>query len=372
MRVLVLNAGSSSLKIRLLGPRNELLADRSVELRGAPDVHEVATQLAEIAGVDAIGHRVVHGGTDLIEPVILDEDVEQRIASLAPLAPSHQAAAIAVIHAARDAFPDVPAVACFDTAYHATLSRAAFTYALPAVWRERWHLRRYGFHGLSHSYAARRAAELLDADERALRVVSCHLGAGASLCASQGGRSIDTTMGFTPLEGLVMATRSGSVDPGLLLWLLTVAGLDAAHVGRQLGENSGLAGLSGGSGDMRDILAARATGDDHAHLAFDVYVHRLVREVAAMTASLGGLDALVFTGGVGEHAPAVRAATAERLGFLGVAIDPERNTAATGGDADVGAPDGAAATLVVEAREDLEIARHTRSLLVDTHAPPTP
>ena len=372
MRVLVLNAGSSTLKIRLLGPRNELLADRSVELRSAPDVHQVAAQLAEIQGVDAIGHRVVHGGTDLTEPVILDDDIEQRIASLAPLAPSHQAAALVMIHAARDAFPAVPAVACFDTAYHATLSPSASTYAVPAAWRDRWHLRRYGFHGLSHSYAARRAAELLETDRHALRVISCHLGAGASLCASQGGRSIDTTMGFTPLEGLVMATRSGSVDPGLVLWLLTVAGLDAAHVGRELEEHSGLAGLSGGSGDMRDVLAARETGDEHAHLAFDVYVHRLVREIAAMTASLGGLDALVFTGGVGEHAPAVRAATAERLGFLGVAIDPERNTAATEGDADVGGPDAPVATLVVVAREDLEIARGTRSLLARNNGPATP
>lgn len=366
MRVLVLNAGSSSLKLRLLGHRDEILVDDSFEPCTAPDIDNLAARLAEIRGVDAVGHRIVHGGADLTEPVMLDDDVQHRIALLAPLAPSHQTRALAAIRAARAAFPAIPAVACFDTAYHATLSPAASTYALPAIWRDRWHLRRYGFHGLSHSYATRRAAELVGADGQALRVVSCHLGAGASLCASQGGRSVDTTMGFTPLEGLVMATRSGSVDPGLLLWLLTTAGLDAEHVGRELEEHSGLAGLSGGSGDMRDVLAARASGDEHAHLAFDVYVHRLVREIAAMAASLLGLDVLVFTGGVGEHAPAVRAAAAERLGFLGVAVDPGRNATAIGGDANIGALDAPVATLVVEAREDLEIARHTRLVLGGT------
>ena len=223
----------------------------------------------------------------------------------------------------RRRLPDVPAVACFDTAFHATLPAAAATYALPAEWRRRWGLRRFGFHGLSHQYAARRAAELvgrpLPAPDRQLPP-----GRGASLCAVAGGRSVDTTMGFTPLEGLVMNTRSGSVDPGLVLWLITEAGLAPAEVAEALEQESGLAGLSGTSGDLREIGAGT--------LAVDVYVHRLRREIAAMVAALGGLDVLVFTGGVGEHVPAVRAAAAGGLGFLGVgstrpATPPPRPTA---------------------------------------------
>ena len=372
MRVLVLNAGSSSLKVRLLGHDNELVADHSLERWPDPDVDQLAAHLRAINGVDAMGHRVVHGGADLTQPVLLNDEVEQRIASLAALAPLQQERALVAIRAARAAFPFIPAVGCFDTAYHTTLSPAASTYALPAVWRGRWDIHRYGFHGLSHSYAARRAAELSGRDTRDLQVVSCHLGAGASLCASRGGRSVDTTMGFTPLEGLVMATRSGSVDPGLLLWLLTAGGLSPEDVSRELEESSGLAGLGGGSGDMRDILARSESGDEQAQLAFDVYLHRLVREIAAMVASLRGLDVLVFTGGVGEHAHPVRAAAAERLGFLGVTVDPERNAAAISGDASIGALDARVATLVIEAREDIEIARHTRSLLAGSHTGATP
>jgi acetate kinase len=357
MRVLVVNTGSSSLKVRLLGDADELLADRQVERWAADDPASVGEALRDIGGVEAVGHRVVHGGLDLRDPVLIDDHVVRRIDALSSLAPLHQPRAQAGIRAVRAALPNVPAVACFDTAYHATLPPAAATYALPAAWRARWGLRRYGFHGLSHAYAARRAAELLSLDS--LRVVTCHLGAGASLCASWAGRSIDTTMGFTPLEGLVMATRSGSVDPGLLLWLVTDAHLAADEVTRVLEKESGLAGLSGTSGDMRDVLAARASGNESAALAFDVYVHRLVQETARMAASLGGLDALVFTGGVGEHVPEVRAAAAQGLAFLDVGVDPERNTGAHG-DANVTAPGAPVTTLVVEAREDLEIARQTR------------
>ena len=269
--------------------------------------------------------------------------------------------AVAAIRAVQAALPDVPAVACFDTAFHASLPPAAATYALPRQWTARWGLRRYGFHGLSHSYAARRARELVAADESA-RTVTCHLGAGASLCAVQDGRSVDTTMGFTPLEGLVMATRSGSVDPGLVLWLVNEAGLGAAEVGRMLEGASGLAGLSGTSGDAREVLTRAREGDQPAVLAFAVYVHRLRREIAAMVAALGGLDVLVFTGGVGEHSPPVRAAAAAGLGFLGVALDGAANDATTA-DGEIGAPDAGARTVVVTAREDLEIARQTRAAL---------
>jgi acetate kinase len=302
---------------------------------------------------DAVGHRVVHGGPDLREATVLDDGVVAAIEALTPLAPLHQPRALAGIRAVQAALPDVAAVACFDTAFHATLPEAAATYALPEDWRRQWPLRRFGFHGLSHQYSVRRAGELLGRPAPR-RIVTCHLGAGASLCAVLDGRSVDTTMGFTPLEGLVMNTRAGSVDPGLVLWLVNEAGLAPAEVADGLERHSGLAGLSGTSGDLREI----GTGT----LAFDVYVHRLRREIAAMVAALGGLDALVFTGGVGEHQPAVRAAAGAGLGFLGVDIDSEANDAVTG-DAEIGAAGAPVRTLVVTAREDLEISRQVRHLV---------
>jgi acetate kinase len=301
---------------------------------------------------DAIGHRVVHGGPDLQSATLLDGGVMAAIEALTPLAPLHQPRALAGIRAVQAALPGVPAVACFDTAFHATMPAAASTYALPEEWRRRWPLRRFGFHGLSHQYAVRRAGELLGGVPA--RVVTCHLGAGASLCAVLDGRSVDTTMGFTPLEGLVMNTRAGSVDPGLVLWLIEQAGLAPAEVADGLERRSGLAGLSGTSGDLRQIGTRT--------VAFDVYVHRLRREIAAMAAALGGLDALVFTGGVGEHQPAVRAAAGAGLGFLGVEVDHDRN-ADTAGDGEIGAAGAPAHTLVVAAREDLEITRQVREVL---------
>jgi acetate kinase len=346
VRVLVVNAGSSSLKLRLLGPRDELETERDL----APD--DGAALQAALAGMpapDAVGHRVVHGGARFRDAVRVDDGVAAALRELTDLAPLHQPAALAGMAAVGRALPDVPAVACFDTAFHATLPAAAATYALPAEWRERFGLRRFGFHGLSHAYASRRAA--------APRVVSCHLGAGASLAAVRDGVCVDTTMGFTPMEGLVMATRAGSVDPGLVLWLLRHGvGADALEQG--LDREGGLRGLAG-DGDMRAVLA-REDGD--ARLALDVYVHRLRAAVAAMAAALGGLDALVFTGGVGEHAPEVRARTAAGLGFLGVQLDAEANVQA-GADAEIGAPGAPARALVVTAREDLEVARQVRDVL---------
>jgi acetate kinase len=247
----------------------------------------------------------------------------------------------------------VPAVACFDTSFHATLPEAARTYALPAAWRDRWDLRRFGFHGLSHAWVARQ----VDAP----RLVSCHLGAGASLCAIHDGRSIDTTMGFTPLEGLVMATRSGSVDPGLVLWLQQHGGLGADAIAEALEHESGLLGLCG-TADMRAVLERAAAGDDRARLARDTYILRLRAGIAAMAAALGGLDALAFTGGVGERAPEIRALAAEGLAFLGVALDPEANTRAEP-DADISATGATVRTHVIAAREDREITRQVRTLL---------
>jgi acetate kinase len=242
------------------------------------------------------------------------------------------------------------------------MPEAAATYALPREWRARWAVRRYGFHGLSHAWVARRGPELLGRRRSAVRIVSCHLGAGASLCAIRDGRSIDTTMGFTPLEGLVMATRSGSVDPGLLLWLLERSRLSERELAQALEHESGLLGLAG-SADMREVLARRRAGEDRAALALEVYLHRLRAGIAAMVASLGGLDGLAFTGGVGERAAEIRARAVQGLEFLGLAIDPERNESAADGDAEISAEGARAATLVLRAREDVEIARQTRRVL---------
>jgi acetate kinase len=293
--------------------------------------------------------------------VRLDAEVAEALRALTPLAPLHQPAALTAAEAVGAALPDVPAVACLDTAFHAGIPAAAATYALPRAWRERHDLRRFGFHGLSHAYAARRAAELLGRPLRELRVVTCHLGAGASLAAVAGGRSVDTTMGFTPVEGLVMATRSGTVDPGLVAWLLQHGGLEVDELADALEHGSGLAGLAG-TPDMREVLRRADAGDAEAALARDVYLHRLRGLIAAMTASLGGLDALVFTGGVGERSSPIRTAAAAGLGFLGVAVDPARDAAAAG-DADVSAPGAAVRTLVVAAREDLEIAAQVRRVV---------
>jgi acetate kinase len=364
-RVLVVNAGSSSLKLSLLGPANQTLDSLDIDPWPGERTAQMTAFIAGLDGVGAVGHRVVHGGSRFRAAVVIDEDVRTAIADLTDLAPLHQPRALAGIDATAALLPGVPAVACFDTAFHATMPETAATYALPAAWRERFGLRRYGFHGLSHGYAARRAAELLGLSAPRLRVVTCHLGAGASLAAVASGRSVDTTMGFTPLEGLVMATRSGNVDPGLLVWLLREAHLSVAELGDGLERCSGLAGLAGlpgGSGDMRDVQAAADRGDHDARLAIGVYLHRLCGEIAAMTAAMNGLDALVFTGGIGEHDPAVRAAAATGLAFLGVTIDPDSNNAAQG-DADISAPGSAVRTAVITAREDIEIARQVRAVL---------
>ena len=363
MRILVVNAGSSSLKLRLVGDGDVLAGSAdlpAIDLEAGEPSPGVRAAVEGFGGIDAVGHRVVHGGTELVEPVVVGPDTLRRIEALTPLAPLHQPRCIAGIRWARHLLQGVPQVACFDTAFHAGMPPAAATYALPEAWRERWPLRRYGFHGLSHAWAARRAAELLGRPIDDLRTVTCHLGAGASLAAVAGGRSVDTTMGFTPLEGLVMATRSGSVDPGLVLWLQQQGGLGPEEVIDGLEHQSGLAGLAG-TADMREVLAGVERGDAPARLALDVYLHRLRAGIAAMAASLAGLDALVFTGGVGEHAPAVRAGAVEGLGFLGLRLGGTANAAATP-DARLDGGDGPA-ILVIAAREELEIARQVRVVL---------
>ncbi|MBV8161473.1 MAG: acetate/propionate family kinase [Acidimicrobiia bacterium] len=358
MRVLVVNAGSSSLKLRLLGPDDEVLADTEVQRwDGDPGHADIGEFVNGLTDVDAVGHRVVHGGSRFQSAIRLDEGVVAALEALTPLAPLHQPRALAGIRATATLLPDVVAVACFDTAFHATLPPAAATYALPAEWNERFGLRRFGFHGLSHAWAGRRASELLSRPEDGFRLVSAHLGSGASLCAIAGGRSVATTMGFTPLEGLVMATRSGDVDPGLLLYMLQRCGLGVDELADSLQQRSGLAGLSGTSGDMRDVLAAASGGDENAVLAYNVWLHRLRAGVAAMAAAMGGLDALSFTGGIGEHTARARADACSGLGFVGLTVDAEAN-ATTTADGVIGER-----VVVVTAREDRQIAAEVRALL---------
>jgi acetate kinase len=362
----VVNAGSSSLKVRALDDDDSVMAAFDLDpWDGTPDHRDLTEFLAGIADPGVVGHRVVHGGSRFTAATRIDDAVIAAIRDLTDLAPLHQPRALAGIQAASQALPGVPAVACFDTAFHASMPDAAATYALPAAWTQAFGLRRFGFHGLSHGYAVRHAAELLGREADQLRIVSCHLGAGASLAAVRAGRSVDTTMGFTPLEGLVMATRSGSVDPGLIVWLLRHGGLSVAEVAAGLEQASGLAGLArlpDGSGDMREVRRAADAGEVAAQLAIEVYLHRLRREIAAMAAAMNGLDALVFTGGIGEHQPRVRAAAAGSLGFLGVSIDSGRNHDASS-DAIISGSAAPVAVLVISAREDLEIARQSRAVL---------
>jgi len=362
VRVLVLNAGSSSLKLSLVGPDDEQLAEHEFEVaEGRLDDPAMAAAVRAMGAVDAAGHRVVHGGPRYPASVRIDTRVVEYLASISDLAPLHLPSALAGITVLRTLLPRVPAVACFDTAFHSRMPPEASTYAIPEAWRKQHGIRRYGFHGFSHAYASRRASEMLERPAADLRVVTCHLGAGASLAAVSGGRSVDTTMGFTPLEGLVMATRSGTVDPGMVLWLQRHAGLSEAQLTEALDRNGGLKALAG-TPDMREVLKAVSSGDEPSRLAFDVYVHRLRSLVASMVAAMNGLDALVFTGGVGENSPEVRMAAAAGLGFLGVRIGESLNSAADG-DADISAAGAAVKTLVVKAREDVEVAREVRRVL---------
>jgi acetate kinase len=360
--VLVVNTGSSSLKLRVLDRDDLVMAAADITPPPGGGIADALNDFLERAPKpDAAGHRVVHGGAEFTAPVLLDAASEERLSRLQDLAPLHDRPALEAIRALQRLRPALPSVACFDTSFHASLPVAAATYALPAEWNQRWGLRRFGFHGLSHAYASRRAAELLGQPVELLRLVTAHLGAGASLAAVADGQSVDTTMGFTPLEGLVMATRSGSVDPGLVLWLQEHGGLSAKSVEHGLEHDSGLAGLAGGSGDMREVLAGVAAGDAGARLALEVYLHRLRASIAAMAAAMGGLDALVFTGGIGQASADVRSRTCEGLGFLGLGIDRRRNDEGNG-DRIVSPPAAVPAVAVVDAREDIEIARLVRQL----------
>lgn len=391
MKILVLNAGSSSQKSCLYEVAGDALPDTQPsplweaesdgkklkvstksgatreetveEAASSPAIARLLETLwsgetqvvARPAEIDIVGHRVVHGGRDFVQPTRITPEVKAAIERLSPLAPAHNPAALAGIEAVEQLMGQVPQIAVFDTAFHATMPDAATTYPIPFHWTEEG-IRRYGFHGISHQDCAARAARILKRDLATLRLITCHIGNGCSLCAIQDGKSLDTTMGFTPLEGLMMGARSGSVDPGILLYWLREKGLKADELDLMLNQQSGLKGVSGVSSDLREVAAAMAGGNERARLAFDVYVHRLRSGVGAMLASLGGLDALVWTAGVGEHSPAIRAAVCEAFGFVGLALAPDKNEDSPR-DADIATTESKVRVLVVEAQEDWAIAR---------------
>ena len=310
--------------------------------------------VASGADIDAVGHRVVHGGPHFYDPIRISNDVYAAIGGLSHFAPLHIPSELEGMKIVADLLGDVPQFAVFDTGFHRQMSAVAQTYPGPYQWFE-MGIRRYGFHGINHQYCATRTAQLIRKDLKSLKIVSCHLGNGCSVTAIRGGRSVDTTMGFTPLDGLMMGTRSGSVDPGILIFLMRQHGFDADQIDDMLNKKSGLLGISGLSGDMRDILAGMHRGNERAKLAFDLYVHRLRTAIGGMAAVLEGLDVLVFTAGVGENSPEVRAATCEGLEFLGVTMDLNRNKE-TLLDRDISSPDSRARVLVIRAAEDWAIA----------------
>ncbi len=393
MNILVLNAGSSSQKSCLyqLGSQlpspleplweakidwkhHEGFAEIKVKTKNGvveeeypcQDRQRVISQMLEtltqgktqvidnLAAIDIVGHRVVHGGQDYRESIVITPQVQKAIKELATFAPQHNPANLEGIEVMEQLLPNVPQVAVFDTAFHSQLPLSAATYPIPYEFFDQG-IRRYGFHGINHEYCAHRTAQLLQRDLSSLRLITCHLGNGCSLAAIAGGKSIDTTMGFTPLEGLMMGSRSGSIDPGILIHLLRHNNYDADKLDQMLNKDSGLKGVSGISNDMREITKAIAKGNQRAQLAFDMYVHSLRRYVGAMLGVLGGLDCLVFSGGVGENQADIRAAVCQAFGFMGVKIDNEKN-AASPADEDIASPDSTVRVLIIAAQEDWAIA----------------
>jgi acetate kinase len=370
-RVLVVNCGSSSLKYHLFDG-DTTVTKGTVERIGepggpAPD-HDAALRQVlgdlDLTGLAAIGHRVVHGGLRFSAPTPIDDEVLAAIEELVPLAPLHNPPNLAGIAAARRLAPEVPQVAVFDTAFHRTLPPEAATYAIDSETARRHGIHRYGFHGTSHQYVSRCTAELLGRPLAETNVITLHLGNGASACAVAGGRSVATSMGLTPLEGLVMGTRCGDLDPGIVLHLHRAAGMPVEEIDQLLNHRSGVSGLCGVN-DMRELEARREAGDPAAALAFDVYCHRIRFYVGGYLALLGRVDAVTFTAGVGEHSPLVRAAALAGLERLGIAVDEERNRA----NATIISPGGSDVRVcVIGTNEELEIARQARGVLADLPA----
>jgi len=355
------NGGSAKTRIRSLA--RKIIDDHTVVADRQSAIEQMLRSLwtgrtqviHSTSEINVVGHRIVHGGPRLARPTVITPEVEAIISSVAAFAPLHNRAELEGIEIINRLVGLVSQVAVFDTGFHRTLPPAAAVYPGPYEWYE-GGIRRYGFHGINHEYCAQRAAQLLGRNGSSLKLVSCHLGNGCSLAAIRGGQSVDTTMGFTPLEGLMMGTRSGSVDPGILTYLLRQNAMPWQQLDDLLNKKSGLLGVSGISGDMREIQSAIQAGNARAKLAFEIYVHRLQQGIGAMAASLGGIDALIFTAGVGEHSPEVRAETCEKLGFLGIQLDPQKN-AQSPADEVISCPDSPVKVLIIHAQEDWAIAK---------------
>jgi acetate kinase len=396
MNILLLNAGSSSLKCtlfesadaklvahgeadwagqaasyRYVGPDGQKRSEKVPWKEHAKAVHRFVSDLMhadpavlpDTSALGAVGHRIVHGGP-FTASVLITPQIRSRIEELVDLAPLHNPPSLQTLAAAEAEVPGVPHVAVFDTSFHATLPPEAWTYPLPGNWTHDWGIRRYGFHGLSHAYCAGRAAEMLKRPADQPRLVICHLGHGCSASAVQGGRCVDTTMGFTPLEGLMMATRSGSIDPEIVLHVQQHHGLTAAQVETALNRQSGLLGVSGISGDMREVQAAAKNGSGEARLALGIYSHRVRQAIGGFAVTMGGIDALVFTAGVGEHAADIRESICAGLECLGLELDAQANVSCRP-DADVARPGSRGRIFVIATREDLTMLREVRQVLGD-------
>lgn len=398
MKILVINSGSSSVKYKLIDTTGDgkVLAEGGVEKIGLPDGflkfkrpdgskqilelghidHKDAIKailgvltdpregcIRDYAEIDAVGHRVVHGGEKFSESVLINDDVKEKIRECYDIAPLHNPANMTGIDAITALMPDVPQVGVFDTAFHQTMPAKSYMYALPYKYYEEDGVRRYGFHGTSHRYVSGRVCEFLGVDIKKQKIVTCHIGNGGSITAVDGGRSIDTSMGLTPVEGLMMGTRVGDVDPGALTFLMTKHGLSAAELQAIINKESGVLGVSGLSNDMREIEAAVKAGDPRATLALDMYEQRIIKYIGAYAAEMGGLDIIVFTGGVGENQTGVRENVCAPLKFMGVEIDKEVNNRIRGEEAVISTPESKVKVCIIPTDEELMIARDTEAIV---------
>ena len=397
MKILVLNCGSSSVKYKLIDTATDAtLAEGGVEKIGLPDGflkfkkadgskeitelghidHKQAVEailknltdpingcIKSYSEIDAVGHRVVHGGEKFASSVLITPEVIQQVKDCYDLAPLHNPANITGIEAITSLMPDVPQVGVFDTAFHQTMPARSFMYALPYKYYTEDGVRRYGFHGTSHRYVSQRAAEFLGLDLQKTKMVTCHIGNGGSITAVDGGKSVDTSMGLTPTEGLMMGTRTGDIDPGAITYLMTKHNMTAAQVQTLINKESGVAGVSGISNDMREIEAAVNAGDERAKLALDMYELRILKYIGAYAAEMGGLDVIVFTGGVGENQTGVRLNVCKPLGFIGVDIDEEVNSRTRGTETLISTPASRVKVVVIPTDEELMIARDTRDIV---------
>ena len=395
MKILVLNSGSSSLKYQLINSESEAViakglcerigidgrlvyektgCDKEVTEAAMP-THKQAIQLVldalvnpttgaieSLAAIDAVGHRVVHGGEKFATSTVLTEEVINVIEECNDLAPLHNPANLIGIRACQELMPNVPMVAVFDTAFHQTMPEVAYMYGLPYEYYEKYSVRRYGFHGTSHSYVSKRAADILGKDYSELKTIVCHLGNGASICAVNGGKSVDTSMGLTPLEGLIMGTRSGDVDPSILDFIAQKENLTLSQVMNVLNKKSGVEGVSGVSSDFRDLAAAAAEGNKRAALAIDAFAYRVVKYIGAYVAAMNGVDAICFTAGLGENDAATRAKILANLGYLGITVDEEANNI-RGKEVVISTPDSKVAVLTIPTNEELAICRETVALV---------